>query len=294
MITYGHEKFIEEAINGVLMQECDFDVELIIANDCSPDKTHEVIQNIIKTHPKASWIKYFRHEKNIGMQNNTLFALKECSGKYIAGCEGDDYWTDSLKLQKQVDFLDENKEYSICWTRYYIKDESDPERKLREPDWISQISDINYTIDLNTIFTPYCTYSLTVLFRRDSLDLSLLKRLKHSKDNSIYAICLSKGNGMLMNLFSSVYRLHDGGVYSNSSIFYQKISSYLNLKEITFKVPLCNNSNIINVRNYLLWESIKLHPNHFSWEYLSLLTDKFIFLGIKGNLKLIYRKLIRK
>lgn len=116
MITYGHEKFIEQAINGVLMQECDFEVELIIANDCSPDQTDSVIQNIIANHPKSSRIKYFKHDKNIGMMPNFISALQQCNGKYIALCEGDDYWTDSLKLQKQFDILENNPDYKFCVT----------------------------------------------------------------------------------------------------------------------------------------------------------------------------------
>lgn len=115
MITYAHENFIEQAINGVLMQECDFDIELIIANDCSPDKTDDVLKKIIKNHPNAYWIKYIKHEKNIGMMPNFIFALKEAQGKYIALCEGDDYWIDPLKLQKQVDFLEENPDCSLCF-----------------------------------------------------------------------------------------------------------------------------------------------------------------------------------
>ncbi len=115
MITYGHEKFIEQAINGVLMQECDFEVELIIANDSSPDQTDAVIQSILDNHPRASWIKYTKHEKNLGMMPNFIFALKECVGEYIALCDGDDYWTDTLKLKKQVVFLDRNKDYVACF-----------------------------------------------------------------------------------------------------------------------------------------------------------------------------------
>lgn len=114
MITYGHESFIEEAINGVLMQECNFEIELIIANDCSPDKTDEVIQHILKTHPRASRINYIKHEKNIGMMPNFIYAMQKAKGKYIALCEGDDYWTDSYKLQKQFNILENNPEYKFC------------------------------------------------------------------------------------------------------------------------------------------------------------------------------------
>ncbi|WP_165587211.1 glycosyltransferase [Flavobacterium sp. MEB061] len=120
MITYGHEKFIEEAINGVLMQECNFCVELIIVNDCSPDSTDDIIQNIIKKHPRGNWIKYISHKKNIGMMPNFVFALNEAKSKYIALCEGDDYWTDSLKLQKQVDFLCKNEDYGLIYTNANI------------------------------------------------------------------------------------------------------------------------------------------------------------------------------
>ena len=127
MITYGHEKYIEEAINSVLMQECDFDFEFIISNDCSPDATDSVIRSILNTHPESSPIVYHKQEKNLGMMPNFLFALDQCKGDFIAVCEGDDFWTDKLKLQKQVDFLRENEDCSLCFHNasiYYWKKRS--------------------------------------------------------------------------------------------------------------------------------------------------------------------------
>ena len=105
MITYGHEKYIREAIDGVFMQETNFEIELIIADDASPDGTKEIIASICKNHPKGNSIKYFRQDSNIGMMPNFVFALTKSEGEYVAVCEGDDYWIDSLKLQKQVDFV---------------------------------------------------------------------------------------------------------------------------------------------------------------------------------------------
>ena len=90
MITYGHEKFIRQAVEGVLMQKCNFNVELIIANDASPDKTSDIVYDIIKTNPNANRIKYINRDKNIGGQNNFKDAFEQCKGKYIAHCEGDD------------------------------------------------------------------------------------------------------------------------------------------------------------------------------------------------------------
>ncbi|MFD2823324.1 glycosyltransferase [Lacinutrix iliipiscaria] len=113
MITYGHEKYILKAINGVLNQITNFPFELIIANDCSPDNTDQIIKNCIKTLPNGYLITYYNHDKNKGMMSNFGFALNSCTGKYIALCEGDDYWSDAMKLQKQVDFLENNKDFSL-------------------------------------------------------------------------------------------------------------------------------------------------------------------------------------
>lgn len=108
MITYNHADFIKEAIEGVLMQECNFDFELIISNDNSPDNTNDIINEIIKNHPNASKIKYYNHQKNLGILPNFLYTFEVSAGEYIAICEGDDYWIDKHKLQKQVDFLRQN------------------------------------------------------------------------------------------------------------------------------------------------------------------------------------------
>lgn len=113
MITYGHDNYIAQAIEGVLMQKCDFHIELIIADDCSPDNTATVVNRIIKNDTRAHIIRYTRHAQNKGVINNFIWALEKCKGKYIALCEGDDYWTDPYKLQKQVDFLESNPNYSM-------------------------------------------------------------------------------------------------------------------------------------------------------------------------------------
>jgi len=120
MITYGHEKYIRQAIEGVLMQQGDFDLEFVIANDCSPDNTDAVVQDVLSHHPNAHWIRYVKHEKNIGMMPNFIFALQQATGKYIALCDGDDYWTDPYKLQKQVDFLEANPDYVLSFHKVKI------------------------------------------------------------------------------------------------------------------------------------------------------------------------------
>ena len=132
MITYNHEKYIEQAIEGVLMQECNFNIELIIANDKSPDETDKVVRNIMNTHSRSSSIKYFSHKNNLGIMANFKFALEKCKGKYIAICEGDDYWTDPLKLQKQVQFLENNPDYNAS---FHDVDVLFEDKAIKFSDW---------------------------------------------------------------------------------------------------------------------------------------------------------------
>lgn len=113
MITYGHAESIRSAVESVLNQNVDFSVELIIANDKSPDDTSHIVEKIIDTHPRGNMINYFCHEINKGMMPNFVWALNEAKGKYIAICEGDDSWTDLNKLAIQYAFLEENEDCFI-------------------------------------------------------------------------------------------------------------------------------------------------------------------------------------
>lgn len=115
MLTYRHEKYIEEAILGVLMQETNFRIEFVISNDHSPDDTDAIIRSIIHNHPRADCIRYICHDQNLGIMGNALDNLSSCQGAYIAFCEGDDCWTDPKKLQKQVDELQQNPASDLCF-----------------------------------------------------------------------------------------------------------------------------------------------------------------------------------
>ena len=110
MISYNHEDFIEEALLSILEQECNFNFEIIISDDNSKDATKEHIERIINTHPRGNLIRFFSQNPNLGMMKNFGFVLQEAKGDYIAICEGDDYWTDSKKLQKQYDVLEGNSD----------------------------------------------------------------------------------------------------------------------------------------------------------------------------------------
>lgn len=114
LITYNHENYIRQAIEGVLMQKVDFEWELIIAEDCSTDKTRAIVLEYKEKHPH--FIKLILQEKNVGPAKNFLDLIETPKSKYIAYFEGDDYWIDPLKLQKQVDILEANKNIGLVYT----------------------------------------------------------------------------------------------------------------------------------------------------------------------------------
>ena len=122
LITYNHKDYIAQAIEGVLMQKVNFTWELIIADDCSTDGTREIILEYKERYPE--FIKLMLQPNNVGPARNWLDLISAPKSKYIAYIEGDDYWTDPLKLRKQIDFLESEPAYSICSTNALVKHDS--------------------------------------------------------------------------------------------------------------------------------------------------------------------------
>lgn len=118
MITYNHEDYLSRSIEGVLMQKTTFNIELVIGEDCSTDRTREICIKYANEYPEI--IKLNLPEQNRGIFENYKSTYYKCKGKYIAFCEGDDYWIDPYKLQKQADFLEKNTDYGLVHTKYHI------------------------------------------------------------------------------------------------------------------------------------------------------------------------------
>lgn len=110
--AYNLEKYIQECLESVLSQEFSGSFEIVIVNDNSSDKTEEIILHIQKTHPKGNLIRYFKNTPNIGYVENTLVSFERATGKYIAVLDGDDYFIDPKKLQKQFDFLENHPDFT--------------------------------------------------------------------------------------------------------------------------------------------------------------------------------------
>jgi glycosyltransferase involved in cell wall biosynthesis len=115
IITYNHERFIEQAIESVLAQKVNFSYEIVIGDDCSTDATRAVIVDLQERYPER--ILAVLREQNIGAMRNFAETIGACKGQYLAFLEGDDYWLSPDKLQRQVDFLDSHPDRALCCHR---------------------------------------------------------------------------------------------------------------------------------------------------------------------------------
>jgi glycosyltransferase involved in cell wall biosynthesis len=118
MITYNHEPNITQAIEGVLQQETDFPIELVIGEDCSTDRTREIALNFQRKYPDV--IRVITSKKNVGSKINNNRTREACRGKYVAFCEGDDYWQDPHKLKKQVDYMESHPACGLVYSSYDV------------------------------------------------------------------------------------------------------------------------------------------------------------------------------
>jgi glycosyltransferase involved in cell wall biosynthesis len=279
MITYNHEEFVREAIEGVLMQEVDFPVELVIADDASPDRTSQVVQDYINNHPRGHWIKYFRHAENKGMMHNFVWALERCNGKYVALCEGDDFWIDSNKLQKQVDFLEDNSDFSIV--SHFAKKVN----KIKDQNSITgnlekDIFDINYPK-----FRFYALPTASLVFRNIRIYPDWIYDV-YGGDRAIIFICCNLGKLKIMDFIGSVYRIHSGGIeqyYDKNpeKKYYRNINEYLvyvNLSNIQFKKVLYK----MIVLNYLNIFKLDIKTRNYKKSITSVLNVlKYLFFSFK-------------
>ncbi len=217
-ITYNHAPFIRQALDGFLMQKC-VDFEILIHDDCSTDGTTEIIREYAEKYPdiiKPLYETENQYSKGVWVDG---FNYRRAKGKYIAYCEGDDYWTDPLKLQKQVDFMESYPDYSVCFhtfrnhivqTDEYI--EPAPTQLLRDngnPDGMD--------ITMDMYFRKWYTQPMTMLFRLSSFSFEWQKQYKYYRDmHEIYHL-LKAGKCRLLNFDGGVRNMHAGGIASEIS-----------------------------------------------------------------------------
>lgn len=161
MLAYKHGPYIEMAIESIVNQNTSFSIQVVVGEDCSPDNTRDIINNLVEKYPLA--IKPILHGNNVGAWNNQEAVFNACTGKYIAFCEGDDFWNTQDKLQKQVDILEANPEVGLVFSNFNIKE------KHRTVSSIVK-NDPGYSVQPEEILVANSIATCTVVCRRELLN----------------------------------------------------------------------------------------------------------------------------
>jgi len=246
-MTYNHAPYIEDAMNGFCVQQTDFPFVAIIVDDASTDGEPEVIRQYLNAHfnmdsarqweTDDAWFIEAKHNTNVNctfavvlLKYNFWQAKKDkeplmkewMDTKYIAFCEGDDYWTDAEKLQKQISFLELHIEYVVCthdFIRYYEK-KNLYENKSSYSDFFSSNAcrDKYFNYSLDNYFDGWWTQPLTAVYRNGKyLSLIPKQKYKYYRDDIFFYYVLKEGKGVLLSDIMGVYRIHDGGIWSGQN-----------------------------------------------------------------------------
>ncbi len=265
-ITYNHAPFIRQCLDGFLMQQCDFEYEILIHDDASTDGTSDIIREYQKKYPEI--IKPIIQTENQWSQGvrgiNIKFNFSRAKGKYIALCEGDDYWTDPLKLQKQVEFLEENEEYSFCAHTYNIVREQDIlKQKDGEERKVNYLKE-NSTITLEQYIKTKSIKTLTVLYRSiyyndvAFINNSYNKLKTISGDWLLFYKLLVLGNCYVFPEEMGTYRISPQGVSQNNNTPYLRMNLTCLLKTFDFALNYKFTNISVSKKKFLFKNTTRL------------------------------------
>jgi glycosyltransferase involved in cell wall biosynthesis len=213
MITYNHEKYISDAIEGVLMQKTEFPIQLIIGEDCSTDRTRTICEEYACEYPDK--IKLLPSERNYGMMSNFLRTISASNGEYIAICEGDDYWLDDKKLQKQYDYMQHDGRCVMVYHDVYKRKYDEDDFNYINKGVVNEIVKININDLIKDTYVP----SLSAFIRRDICDKISKDYLLRSSGSYFLFFALCKYGYMVkMSEKMGVYRIHKEGMWNSKDI----------------------------------------------------------------------------
>jgi len=289
LITYNHEKYIRDALESIISQKTNFPFEVIVCNDKSTDNTESIIKEYLKSN---SNIRYFSTDKRLGAIKNWIKCLNIVNSDYFAVIEGDDYWTDSHKLQKQFDFMEQKPEYSFCFHKLETKFErlNDNENYLNQ-----NIEEKDYTIE-DIITKPWFIGTCSIFARK-----LFLPEVPHwinglmAIDRPLQLILASNGKVGFINENMGVWRVHNEGIsqiqwlgkertFEKSQIqILKRFNTYSNYKY----------SNIIYPKLYKLYNALFEKNKDYKKDFLLIRYDflKFrIYKYIRTKYNNVYTK----
>lgn len=211
MITYNHERFVEKAIRQVINQKCSHRFELVVADDCSTDGTRDIVLSLQREHPGI--VRVVDSEKNVGANANFARCYQACRGNYIAICEGDDYWSDELKLDKQVSYLEANPDCVVTYHDAFVVDENDT---VRRPSKLPE--HLKRDFSRAELAQGAFLLTLTMCFRKifDEFPEEFFKVL--NADTFLVSLLSTGGRGHYQSeILNAGYREHSGGIWSSQN-----------------------------------------------------------------------------
>lgn len=250
-LVYNHEPYLRECLEGFVMQQTDFPFVAIVHDDASTDHSVDIIREYAAKYPDIIHPLYETENqwrKADGSLRKIMNDAIEATGApYIAMCEGDDYWTDPHKLQKQVDFLDTHPEYELCCHRYKILNQNDG---TWNQDYIAAF----FTEGTNAegfAFTKkdnlhtWITKTMTLLYRA-SVALPDTAHFRYWRDVHWNYYMLKQGRGYCLPWIGAVYRRQDGGVFAPLSNWQKQKVGYLITNEL-----LRANPDDVDLKDYM-------------------------------------------
>lgn len=218
--TYNHEKYIKECLESVLNQDFTGSLEIIVCNDNSSDQTEKEILEVQKNHAKGSIIKYYNNNPNLGYVKNTLESFHHASGKYIAVLDGDDYFLDPEKLQKQFDFLENNNDFSaVSGDSLVIYEDTDTASH-------SFTHHKGRVLEKKDITEPVLSQTSTFFFRKDILKDDFPTQIL-SADRCLYLLAGCYGKIKILEDQLSSYRQFSLSISKN--VTYEKMNLDFNI-----------------------------------------------------------------
>ncbi len=235
MITYNHERFIVQAIESVLNQAVDFEVELVIGEDCSTDSTRRMVQDYAHKYPGV--IRALLPDKNLGAQKNCVNVFAGCRGDFIACLEGDDYWTDNQKLARQAKFLDGHPECVSCFHNVLIVS-GDPSVSLEgshvqtDGRHLMCAPHLKARFSQEDFFKHNVIPTCSVMFRREAIgNLPPWFEKLAIGDLPLHILCTEHGTAAYLPEVMGVYRLHGQSNWSSKTPIY-RVSRTLDMYEV--------------------------------------------------------------
>lgn len=215
LITYNHEKYIIDAIRSVLMQKFNGEIEVVIVDDASIDKTIELLSNELHTIPN---VHIYKNESNLGITKNYQKAFSLCKGEYIAVLEGDDYWIDPYKLQKQIDFLEENPFCAMCFHPFIVQNGDLPEFENGFKNLNSTHSDLFSIKDILLNEGLIANFSVCA-YRKSALEKLPQELFEVTSYDWMVNISIAQfGFLARINMPMSVYRWAPSGTWASKSL----------------------------------------------------------------------------